>query len=172
VSGRNRIAGALALLGVVVVVVGTFLPLVEVEPENVPANAFIEFNIEDGANGWDSELNDGPIHAVVLLVPLAMGILLLLNRARILAKILLIISAVIGFFWVFVRFADINGWVEESELLQEAKAAAQDPGIGIWVVLIGWVIVLVAGLISRASRPRPAVTTGPYAQPYQAPPPA
>ena len=152
------IAGILAILAVAVVIIGTFLPIAEFD--------FGSFG-DESATGWDSELNDGPIHLVVAIVPLVMGVLLLLNRARLAAKIVLIIFAVIGFFWVAVRFADISGSLEDDSGTGAFVESVADPGIGLFVITAGWVMVLIAGLLAKGGRPRRAVT-GPHAQPYQA----
>ncbi|HEY5886840.1 MAG TPA: hypothetical protein VIT24_03880, partial [Acidimicrobiales bacterium] len=113
-------------------------------------------------------INDGPIHVVVGLVPLVMGILALMNRARVAVKVLLIVSAVIGFFWVFARFADISGSLEEGDA-GAFVAEVADPGVGLYVMTIGWVLVLVAGIVATAAKPRTA-PAAPYAQAYPSPP--
>jgi hypothetical protein len=161
-SGRNKAAGVIALLGVALVVIGTFLPIVEYDLGSLGAG------IEDSVNGWSDAINDGPIHVVVGLVPLVMGILALMNRARVAVKVLLIVSAVIGFFWVFVRFADISGSLEEGDA-SAFVAEVADPGVGLYVIAAGWVLVLVAGIVATARKPRP-VPAAPYAQAYPSPP--
>jgi hypothetical protein len=153
-SGRNVAAGALAILAVLLVFVGTFLPIIQ----------FDFAGVDETANGWGGDFNDGPIHTVVLLAPLAMGILALLNRARVAVKVVLLVSALIGFFWVAVRFADISGSLEEDEGLGAFVAEASDPGVGLYLILFGWVLVLVAGIVAKAGRPKPAAA--PYGQPY------
>ena len=147
-------AGVLAIVAVLMVFVGTFLPIIDFDFDGVGSSA----------NGWGDGINDGPIHTVVLLVPLAMGILSLLNRARVLVKVLLLVSALIGFFWVLVRFADISGSLEEDEGFGAFVAEASDPGVGLYVILAGWVLVLVAGIVAKAGKPR--VAAAPYGQPY------
>jgi uncharacterized membrane protein len=152
----------IALLGVALVVIGTFLPIVEYDLGSLGAG------IEDSVNGWSDAINDGPIHVVVGLVPLVMGILALMNRARVAVKVLLIVSAVIGFFWVFVRFADISGSLEEGDV-SAFVAEVADPGVGLYVIAAGWVLVLIAGIVATAKKPRP-VPAAPYAQAYPPPP--
>ena len=88
------------------------------------------------------------------LIPLLIGILVLKNGARTWMKVLLIISAVIGFFWVSARFADISGSLEEGELADIA-AEVLDPGVGLYVITFGWVLVLVAGIVAKAVKQRP-----------------
>ncbi|MET0882606.1 MAG: zinc ribbon domain-containing protein [Acidimicrobiales bacterium] len=161
-SGRNTAAGVIALLGVALVVIGTFLPIVEYDLGSLGAG------IEDSVNGWSDAINDGPIHVVVGLVPLVMGILALMNRARVAVKVLLIVSAVIGFFWVFVRLADISGSLEEGDV-SAFVAEVADPGVGLYVIAAGWVLVLIAGIVATAKKPRP-VPAAPYAQAYPSPP--
>jgi hypothetical protein len=136
-STRNLAAGLLGLIGVLVVVVGTFLPIVEY------------VGGLDSASGWGDGLNDGPIHLIVALVPLAAALVILRNRAATWVKVVLIVGALIGFFWVFVRFADISGSLEEGELA-DLVAAATDPGFGLYVIIVGWALVLVAGLVAKA----------------------
>lgn len=160
-SGRNTAAGVIALLGVALVVLGTFLPIVEYDLGGLGAG------IEDSVNGWSDAINDGPIHVVVGVVPLVMGILALMNRARVVVKVLLIVSAVIGFFWVFVRFADISGSLEEGDA-SAFVAEVADPGVGLYVIAVGWVLVLIAGIVATAKKPRP-VPAAPYAQAYPPP---
>jgi uncharacterized membrane protein len=91
-----------------------------------------------------------------------------MNRARVAVKVLLIVSAVIGFFWVFVRFADISGSLEEGDA-SAFVAEVADPGVGLYVMTVGWVLVLVAGIVATAAKPRPA-PAAPYAQAYPSPP--
>jgi len=146
-------AGVLALVGVVLVVVGTFLPIVEIDVPGLSAST----------NGWGSDLNDGPIHLVVCVVPVVMAVLALLGRARIVVKVLLIVSALIGFFWVTVRFADISGSLEEGTT-GAFVAEVTDPGVGLFVITFGWVLVLVAGLVATAARP-PKVLAPPRVYP-------
>lgn len=146
-------AGVLALVGVVLVVVGTFLPIVEIDVPGLSAST----------NGWGADLNDGPIHLVVCVVPVVMAVLALLGRARIVVKVLLIVSALIGFFWVTVRFADISGSLEEGTT-GAFVAEVTDPGVGLFVITIGWVLVLVAGLVATAARP-PKVLAPPRVYP-------
>lgn len=158
-SSRNVAAGAIALFAVALVIIGTFLPIVEF---NGLGGA-----LDDSLNGWSGDINDGPIHVVVCVVPLVMGILALMNRARVVVKVLLIISALIGFFWVSVRFADISGSLEEGST-GAFVAAVADPGVGLYLITFGWVLVLVAGIVAKAGKPRPVAA--PYGQPYQPPP--
>ena len=153
----------IALAGVALVLVGTFLPIVEFDFGGLAGG------VDDSVNGWSSTINDGPIHLVVGLVPLAMGILALRNRTRRWVKVLLILSAVIGFFWVSVRFADISGSLEEDTGTSDLVAEVTDPGTGLYVITVGWVLVLVGGLVATSIKPTPA-TAAPYAQPYPPPP--
>ena len=152
----------IALVGVALVIIGTFLPIVEFDFGGVGAA------VDDSVNGWSSDINDGPIHAVVALIPLAMGILALRDRTRTWVKVLLIVSAVIGFFWVFVRFADISGSLEDGGA-GAVVAEVADPGVGLYVISIGWLLVLVAGIVAKSGTPSP-VAVAPYAQPYPPPP--
>lgn len=158
-SSRNTAAGAIALFAVVLVLIGTFLPIVEF---NGLGGA-----LDESLNGWNSDIHDGPIHAVVCIAPLVMGILALMNRARVAVKIVLIISALIGFFWLSIRYADISGSLEENGT-GAFVAAVADPGVGLYLMTLGWVLVLVAGLVAKAGSPRPVAA--PYGQPYQPPP--
>jgi hypothetical protein len=156
-SGRNVAAGVLALVAVLLVFVGTFLPIIQ-----------FDFGGANGStDGWGEGINDGPIHSVVLLIPLVMGILSLLNRARIVVKVLLILSSLIGFFWVAIRFADVSGSFSKEDAIQDFVARAADPGVGLYLILSGWVLVLVAGIVAKAGTPRVATPTygAPYGQP-------
>ncbi len=128
--------------------IGTFLPIVEFNLDTINGAA------GDSINGWDGDINDGPIHVVFGLIPLLIGILVLKNGARTWMKVLLILSAVIGFFWVSARFADISGSLEEGELADIA-AEVLDPGVGLYVITFGWVLVLVAGIVAKAVKQRP-----------------
>ena len=150
-------AGLLALGGIALVLVGTFLPVVEFDFNGALASA------DESLNGWSSEINDGPIHAVVAVLPLVLGILVLRNRTKVWMKVLLIISAVIGYFWVLVRFADISGSLEEGDA-GEFVAEVTDPGIGLYLMTLGWTLVLVAGIVAKAAKPQPFAP-----QQYQAP---
>lgn len=143
----------LALVAVLIVFAGTNLPIIQFD--------FGAAN--ESTDGWGEGLNDGPIHSVVLLIPLVMGILSLCNRARIVVKVLLLLSPFVGFFWVAIRFADISGAFDEDGL-GEFVAQAADPGIGLYLILGGWVLVLVAGIIAKAGRPR--VEASSYGQAY------
>ena len=150
---RNVAAGVIALVGVLLVVGGSFLPIVESDVAGVRAST----------NGWGGDLNDGAVHLVVCVVPAVMAILALLGRARMVVKVLLIVSAVIGFFWVAVRFADVSGSLEEGTNAAFV-AEVTDPGVGLYVVTLGWALVLVAGLVASAARP-PKVLAPPRVYP-------
>ncbi len=128
--------------------IGTFLPIVEFDSGTIIGAT------GDSFNGWSGDINDGPIHVVFGLIPLLMGILVLKNGARTWMKVLLIISAVIGFFWVSVRFADISGSLEEGAV-GELAAEVLDPGVGLYVITLGWVLVLVAGIVAKAVKALP-----------------
>lgn len=153
VPRRNVAAGAIALVGVVLVAGGTVLPIVEIDVAGVSAST----------NGWGGDLNDGPIHLVVCVVPVVMAVLALLGRARVLVKTLLIASALIGFFWVAARLADVSGSLEQGTA-GALVAEVTDPGIGLVVMTVGWVLVLVAGLVATAARP-PKVLAPPRVYP-------
>ena len=154
----------IALAGVALVLIGTFLPIVEFDF----GSGSFSGAVDDSVNGWSGDINDGPIHLIVALVPLAMGIRVLRNRTKTWVKVLLIISAVIGFFWVVVRFADISGSLEEGGA-GDFVAEVADPGVGLYVITVGWVLVLVAGIVAKANKP-PPIVAAPYAQPYPPPP--
>lgn len=140
--GRNVAAAVMALVGVVLVVGGTFLPIVDVDVAGVSAST----------NGWGGDLNDGPIHLFVCVVPVVMAVLALLDRARVVVKVLLIVSALLGFFWVAVRFADVSGSLEGGTT-GAFVSEVTDPGVGLYVITAGWALVLVAGLVATAARP-------------------
>lgn len=140
--GRNVAAAVITLVGIALVIVGTFLPIVQIDVAGLSAST----------NGWGADLNDGPIHVVVCIVPVVMAVLALLGRARVVVKVLLIVSALIGFFWVAVRFADVSGSLEEGTNAAFV-AEVTDPGVGLYVMTLGWVLVLVAGLVATATRP-------------------
>ncbi len=161
-EGRNRIAGVLALVGFGLVLVGTFLPIVEVD------FASSGFGVSESLNGWGGDINDGPIHLVFGLVPLLLGILLLKNGSRTWMKVLLITSALIGFFWVLVRFADISGSLEEGDA-GDFVAEVSDPGIGLYAITIGWTLVLIAGIVAKTAK-QPPVAAAPYGQTSPPPP--
>ena len=142
VSGRNRTAAIIALIATAVIVLGTFLPIVTFE--------FGEFS--ESANGWSSDINDGPIHVFFALLPLAAGVAVLKQGGRTWAKVLLIVGAVIGWFWAAIRFADISGSLEEEEGLGTLVADIADPGVGLWLITLGWTAVFVAGLMTKEDK--------------------
>jgi len=163
-EGRNRTAGLLAVIGFGLVLIGTFLPIVEFDFGSLAGGA------EDSLNGWSGDLSDGPIHLVFGLVPLVLGILVLKNGARTWMKVLLIISAVIGYFWVLIRFADISGSLEEETGAGDFVAEVSDPGAGLYVITIGWTLVLIAGIVAKGVKAAP-VAYAPSGQGYPPPPP-
>ncbi len=139
---RNVAAAVTTLVGVVLVVAGTFLPIVEVDVAGVGAST----------SGWGGDLNDGPVHLAVCVVPVVKAVLALLGRAGMVVKVLLIVSALSGVFWVAVRFADVSGWLEAGTS-GAFVAEMTDPGVGLFVITLGWVLILVAGLVATAARP-------------------
>lgn len=153
VPGRNLAAAVIALVGVVLVVAGTLLPIVDIDVAGVSAST----------DGWSGDLNDGPVHLAVCVVPVVMAVLALLGRARVLVKVLLIVSALLGFFWVAVRFADVSGSLEQGTT-GAFVAEVTDPGVGLFVMTFGWVLVLVAGIVATAARP-PKVLAPPRVYP-------
>ena len=163
-EGRNRTAGLLAVIGFAVVLVGTFLPIVEFDFGSLSGG------IDESLNGWSGDINDGPIHLVFGLIPLLLGILILKNGAKTWMKVLLIISAVIGYFWVLVRFADISGSLEEETGAGDFVAQVSDPGIGLYIIGIGWTLVLIAGIVAKGAKAAP-VAYAPYGQAAPPPPP-
>ena len=144
--------------------VGTFLPIVEFDFGSLSGG------IDESLNGWSGDINDGPIHLVFGLIPLLLGILILKNGAKTWMKVLLIISAVIGYFWVLVRFADISGSLEEETGAGDFVAQVSDPGIGLYIIGIGWTLVLIAGIVAKGTKAAP-VAYAPYGQAAPPPPP-
>lgn len=162
-EGRNRTAGLLALIGFGLVLLGTLLPIVEFDFGGLAGG------VDESLNGWSGDINDGPIHLFFGFAPLILGILVLKNGARTWMKVLLIISAVIGYFWVLVRFADISGSLEEETGAGDFVAEVSDPGIGLYVLIIGWTLVLIAGIVAKGAKKAP-VAPVPYSPGYPPPP--
>lgn len=162
-SGRNRTAGLLAVIGFGVVLLGTFLPIVEFDLGDLGNFGGV---VDESLNGWSGDINDGPIHLFFGLIPLVLGILVLKNGAKIWMKVLLIISAVIGYFWILVRFADISGSLEEETGASDFVAEVSDPGIGLYILIIGWTLVLIAGIVAKKA----PIAYSPDGQAYPPPP--
>jgi len=125
--------------------------------------------VDESLNGWSGDINDGPIHLFFGFAPLILGILILKNGARTWMKVLLIISAVIGYFWVLVRFADISGSLEEETGAGDFVAEVSDPGIGLFLIGIGWTLVLIAGIAAKGAKAAP-VAYAPSGPGYPPPP--
>jgi hypothetical protein len=51
-----------------------------------------------------------------------------------------------------IRFADISGSLEEEGNVGAFVEEVADPGIGLYLMTVGWILVAVAGFISTSKR--------------------
>ena len=145
---RSTVVAVLTLVGIAAVVIGTFLPIITYEFGDVD----LPDSVEDSASGWGDGFSDGPIHAFVAALPLVVGIIALQRGLQTWMKVVLLLAPVVGFFWAAVRFADISGSLEDDSGAGELVAAFTDPGVGLYVLTIGWGVVFVAGILSLTVR--------------------
>ena len=104
-SGRNIAAGFLALLGAALIIVGSFVPWVDVDGGD--AEQLVENTLISGWETSEGEVGDGVVFAVVGGMAAIIGLIILFNRANLVLKIVLILLGLVAAGLALIEAVDI-----------------------------------------------------------------
>lgn len=132
---------SLYLIGMIVVLVGCFLPLT--------ASKFFG----GGASAFDAITSSGngavKVGAILAFLGAIAGIVFsFVSLKGVPIKLISLIVSIVGGIWVLVKYLNIGG-AGKQLLKLGAKATGSQPGIGLIVIIIGWVIAIVGYVKSR-----------------------
>ena len=137
---RNNTPALIALVGAVLIAIGSFLPWVSVE-----AGGF-----SDSKTGIEG---DGTI---TLFLAVVIGVIaaIALSRGALpkAAAIIAIIAAVIAIAIAVIDFIDIQSRISDVED-ESAGLASASMGLGMWVLIVGSIAALVGSIMSRKAYP-------------------
>lgn len=145
---RNTYAGVLGLVGALVLGVSTFLAWAQV-------TLLLAEERTRSVSGWDWFDNDpqtGPLLALLALVAAALAGLLLARVASLLVRVGI---AAVGALSLGVTFFAISDILERQTEVQSVGNVTITFQIGMWLVVVGSVVLIMAGAVAdhRARRP-------------------
>lgn len=132
---------SLYLIGMIVILIGCFLPL-------TASNFF-----GGGASAFDAITSSGSgavkVGAILTFLGAIAGIVFsFVSLKGVPIKLISLIISVVGGIWVLVKYLNIGG-AGKQLLKLGAKATGSHPGIGLIVIIIGWVIAIVGYVKNR-----------------------
>ena len=148
--GRNIAAGFLALLGAALIIVGSFVPWVDVDGGD--AEQLVENTLISGWETSEGEVGDGVVFAVVGGMAAIIGLIILFNRANLVLKIVLILLGLVAAGLALIEAVDIADLAQE---IEDFPGDAQSTfGAGLIVIWAGAVFVLLSGLVAKRIKPQ------------------
>ena len=111
--GRNIAAGFLALLGAALIIVGSFVPWVDVDGGD--AEQLVENTLISGWETSEGEVGDGVVFAVVGGMAAIIGLIILFNGANLVLKIVLILLGLVAAGLALIEAVDIADLAQEIE---------------------------------------------------------
>lgn len=132
---------SLFLIGMIVVAVGCFLPLT--------ASKFFG----GGASAFDAITSSGngavKVGAILALAGAVAGIIFsFVSLKGVPIRLISLIVSIAGGLYVLIKYLNIGG-AGKSIVKGLAKATGTNPGIGLIVIIIGWIIAIIGYVKSR-----------------------
>ena len=144
--GRNITAGFLALFGAAAIIVGSFVPWVDIDGDD--ADSLVDNTLISGWRTSEDVVGDGVIFAAIGGVVAVLGLIVLFNKSNLALRIILILLALAAAVLAVVEAVDI---ADLATTIEDFDGDATSTfGAGLIVIWAGSLFVLLSGLVAKS----------------------
>ena len=143
--GRNIAAGFLALFGAAAIIVGSFVPWVDIDGDD--ADQLVENTLISGWKTSEGVVGDGVFFAALGGAAAILGLIILFNKANLGLKIGLMVVGVAAAALAGIEAVDVADLAQQIE--DDPRDVSSVFGAGLIIIWVGSAFLLLSGLVAK-----------------------